>query len=288
MRFDEQQDRSYERPADHTHGEHAAMTTEAMPKVHVKDGTRFYWPDGRVCYEVPSADGKKQIKPDIRHAKKLGLLPSVTSIIKLRANHQLSLWKQEQILYAALTLQRLAGETDEHFVYRIMEDSDKQASQAADRGKIVHAGVQDLFEGRSCQDGAARAIHEAIVTEVRKRGVGWRATCEYSFARPDLGFAGTADLQIAFDDGVAWVLDLKSTDLAKFAKPYPEWKMQLAAYRWALDLPEAQLFQVVADRTTGETKIIQHEDNFRFQTAFAHLMYCEFALTGYDPRTATR
>lgn len=255
-------------------------------KVHIKEGVRFYWPDGRVCYEVPSADGKKQVSPDIRHAKKFGLLFGVTSIIKVRANYTLQNWKRGQDILSALTITRRPEEDDDSFIARVVEDAESHAKEAADRGKAIHAQVEHAFtSGVTPTDEAAKRVLASIEGYLDAITPGWKVTCEASFARPDLGYAGTPDIVAVFPDGKKVIFDLKTTDIAKFQKPYEAWRMQLAAYRQALDLPEAQLVQVVADRTTGECKFIPHEDTQRWETAFNHLLWHEMAVSGHNPRT---
>ena len=47
-----------------------------------KESSHWYWPDGRTCYEVERADGKGMRAATLRDARKLGLYPGVTGIIK--------------------------------------------------------------------------------------------------------------------------------------------------------------------------------------------------------------
>ncbi|MBM3493296.1 MAG: hypothetical protein FJX72_03080, partial [Armatimonadetes bacterium] len=74
---------------------------------HVAEGGHWYTSDGQQVVTVPSADGKKEVKPDIRHARKLDLAPGVTSVIRCADRPELTLWKQRQAIASALTLPRL-------------------------------------------------------------------------------------------------------------------------------------------------------------------------------------
>mgnify|MGYP001470801906 CR=1 FL=1 len=84
-----------------------------MAVIHAPESIRFYWPDGRPAFEVPSADGKKQIKPDIRHARKNGLVPSVTTVLKtVRTDNRLEKWEVEQHLLVAFEMPPYPPETE--------------------------------------------------------------------------------------------------------------------------------------------------------------------------------
>lgn len=113
--------------------------------VQVKHSSHWYYPNAEPCYEVQSADGKKMVKTTVTHARKLGLLPSVTTILGLLAKPELDAWKQEQLLMASLTLTRLEGESDVEFVKRIIEDSEAYSGQAMEFGNKVHAYIEYLF-----------------------------------------------------------------------------------------------------------------------------------------------
>ncbi|MDE2098358.1 MAG: hypothetical protein KGL39_13980 [Patescibacteria group bacterium] len=116
---------------------------------HAKESQSWYWPDGRPAYTVPSADGKREIAPDVRHARKLGLLPGVSRIIRQLAQPQLERWKQEQMMLAALTLPRQPGELDADFLTRVREDAEAHTQARAEEGKAVHKAIEQSLSGES-------------------------------------------------------------------------------------------------------------------------------------------
>ena len=120
--------------------------------IHASESGRFYWPDGKPAYEVPSADGKKMVEPDIRHAKKLGLKPSVTTIQREAAKPGLVRWQVQQGILSALTLPRLPDEPLDAFAERAMRDSQEQARKAAEKGTAIHAAIQNYFQGGTTDD----------------------------------------------------------------------------------------------------------------------------------------
>ena len=69
----------------------------------------WYDKNGNPAYEIIGANGKQR-NTTLRDAKKLGLLPSVTTVIGAVAKPGLNRWLQEQAILAALTLPRLEGE----------------------------------------------------------------------------------------------------------------------------------------------------------------------------------
>ena len=109
------------------------------------ESLHWYYSDGRPAFEVPNADGTKMIQPDIRHARKLKLLPSVTTVMRVLAAPGLERWKREQFALSALTLTRIENEPDERFLRRVEEDSRAWAMKRADEGTRLHAAIEQAF-----------------------------------------------------------------------------------------------------------------------------------------------
>ena len=170
----------------------------ATPESH-----RWYYPNGSPAYEVPGAKGQP-VTPDLRHAKKLGLLPSVTSIIKMLAAPGLERWKREQAILAALTLTRLPDESDRDFLRRVDEDSQAHGKERAEEGKEIHEAIERSLTGQ-----ASNLKWYEHVTAVRK----------LLKELPD-SFVGDFKTKASLDGKVAF---------------YDEHIMQLAAYRVGLD-----------------------------------------------------
>jgi hypothetical protein len=66
----------------------------------------WYKKDGSPAYTTIGKTGERATT--LRDARKLGLLPSVTTINGMLSKAGLDTWKQQQVLLAALTLPRLA------------------------------------------------------------------------------------------------------------------------------------------------------------------------------------
>ena len=194
-------------------------------------GRHLYYRDGRPCYQVIGKNGKLR-EPTIRDARSLSLLPSVTEITKLLPKPGLEIWKQEQLLYAALTLPRVKGETDEQLVARIKHDAATQAAQAARNGRRIHRSIELAFQGRhggEYEFQATRALR--YVKNLTGLERGWE--CEVCFAHSELGFGGKIDL-VHRKEKIIIDFKTKESLYDKKGKPiklgYPENELQLIGY----------------------------------------------------------
>jgi hypothetical protein len=212
----------------------------------------FYTRAGDPCYTVKAKDGSDRATT-LRDARKLDLVPSVTTVMQVLAKPGLSAWKEKQILMAALTLPRLDGETDDAFATRVIEDSKAQAKAAAERGTALHADFERSLQGAI--HGHARHI-EAITLRLLEYGIDTiDAVPEKSFAHP-LGYGGKVDAH-----GDNWVVDLKTKDSIgdKTADDlaFDDHAMQLAAYSTGLGMPDARCLNVFVG--VDDCKVVVHE-----------------------------
>lgn len=201
--------------------------------MRASESLHWYALDGSPMYQVPAVKGGMR-PTTLRDARKLNLVPSVTTIIRCAAAPALENWKAEQLLMAALTLPRRQDEAESDWLDRVRTDSREHARKAAERGTAIHAAIQGHFEGEPPHEdhwphvtGAIKALREAFGS------MNWIA--EKSFAHP-LGFGGKCDLHAQA------VVDFKTKEFGPDNLPttYDEHAMQLAAYRVGLGIPEAR------------------------------------------------
>jgi len=83
----------------------------------IKESTHWYDKEGKPAYTVIGANGKKRAT-NLRDARKLNLVPSVTTVMNVAAKPALENWKINQALMAALTLPRLKDESLDKFMAR--------------------------------------------------------------------------------------------------------------------------------------------------------------------------
>jgi hypothetical protein len=224
---------------------------------HAAEWGHWYDKVGRPCYEVPYSDPSKGMRPvTLADARKLDLVPSVTTIIQEAAKPGLERWKREQVLLSTLTLPRLPDEPEGDWIKRVFEDSGEQARKAAERGTRIHAGIQGFYEGQAPAPDMALYVR-GVTTLLRAEFPAireWQA--EASFANP-LGYGGKTDL--CKDNGTDQVvIDFKTTDkpLARL-NTWDEHAQQLTAYRMGLGMPNAQCSIVYVSTTEpGQARLI--------------------------------
>ena len=239
-------------------------------KIRAAESTHWYTREGEPMYTVTAKNGNQR-PTTLRDARALNLVPSVTTVLNVAAKPGLELWKQRQLLLAALTLPRNENEAEGDYLERIMRDSKEEGKSAADRGTEIHASIQSFYEERP------HDFHEhvyAFDTEITQAFGQQFWIAERSFSH-ELGYGGKVDLHCVQGKGI--VLDIKTKEFDDKDKvdAYDEHLMQLSAYRVGLGLPEAQCANVFVSRTVpGLTKIVEwtESDLQRGFRMFCHLL----------------
>lgn len=214
-----------------------SLTVSARPA----ESTHWYTKDGEPMYTVIGANGRERATT-LRDARKLDLVPSVTTIINVASKPALMQWMQRQVLMAALTLPKRPEESEEEYLSRIIDDSKEQGRAAADAGTDIHASIQTFYE-----KGIIAGHLESVVAcrDAIKDYFGERDwTCEMPFAH-EMGFGGKTDMHC--ED---IVLDIKTKEFSAEdeVKPYDDHLMQLAAYRVGLGKQGARCANVFVSR----------------------------------------
>jgi hypothetical protein len=236
-------------------------------KEYASEAGHWYTRDGVPQYTVESKEGKER-PTTLRDARRMDLVPSVTTILNVAAKPGLIAWMQRQILMAALTLPRMEDESEEVFLERILHDSKEQGKRAADAGTDIHAQIQSFYEDKPTPSSDTVMATDRILYQTFGDQ---KWVCERSFAH-DLGFGGKVDL---IGDDV--VVDIKTKDFTdpNSVEPYDEHLMQLAAYRVGLGMHKARCANVFVSRTVPGL-VTAHEwtetDLKRGWTMFAALL----------------
>jgi hypothetical protein len=221
---------------------------------HATENGHWYDKDGNPAYTVVGKNGKER-PTTLRDARKLGLLPSVTSIIRCAAAPGLENWKAQQVLLAALTTDRLPDETEQDYIARIIKDSQEQALKARERGTLIHAYVQDWFEGNVVDPKSEAypfvvSARDTVFNEIGNQE--W--ICEKPFALYKYG--GKADLHTSL-----YLIDIKTTDKPiDGLKLWDDHYLQLAAYRRGLDIEGAVCGILYINSVNAESKLIWAEE----------------------------
>lgn len=205
--------------------------------------------DGGPQYTVKAKDGSDR-PATLRDARKFNLVPSVTTVMKVAAKPGLDVWKNEQLLLAALTLPRVAGEDEKSFISRVVADSKATGKAAAERGTRVHESIELWYGGKRPveHNEIAKGFEEAVFEHFKTHPFQKWET-EVSFAHP-LGFGGKTDLFTRPDESapVGIMLDAKTKEFGPNddIPAYDEHLMQLAAYRIGVGMPHARCANVFA------------------------------------------
>lgn len=233
-----------------------------VAKSHASDSGHWYTKDGVPAYTVIGKNGKER-NTNLRDARELNLVPSVTTIINVAAKPALTAWLQRQVLMAALTLPRRQDETEDEYIDRIMRDSKEEGRSAADAGTDIHAAIQASFEGKDIgrHQEHVKAVKNALLTHFGD--VKWVA--ERAFAH-DLGFGGKSDLYSA--DAVVDIKSKEFTDPEK-VEAFDEHLMQLAAYRVGLGVHKAKCCNIFVSRNVPGLVSVKHWTETEVQKGWA-------------------
>ncbi len=200
------------------------MTTETKPPL-AAEACHYYDQQGAPVYEVPRAKGDGMRPTTLADARKLNLVPSVTTILACAAKPGLEAWKARQILEAALTLPKLPDETLDDYATRIIEDSKAQGRKAAERGTDLHAAIETFISDKPVSEQWIPHVVKVKDT-LMQYGIDVRqGKPEHSFASP-LGYGGKIDWH---NDEI--VIDFKTkANLSAKQLAWPENCWQLSAY----------------------------------------------------------
>ena len=247
---------------------------------HVAESGRFYYLDGRPAYTLTGKNGKER-KTNIKDARKLGLYPSVTTIIREAHSHGLENYKINQAVMAALTLPHTIGETEADWIARVRQDAKEHARIRAEEGTAIHAMIQGGFEGQGQDNEYYLAAQREIETVIGAQE--W--VCEKSFAEEAIyyadrhniyshGYGGKVDLHNG-----NYVLDIKTKEgsLDK-VELYDKHCEQLAAYQVGLGLNiRCGILFVSTTEKTAKLVMVEEEDIRRGWQMFKALLEYYYA-----------
>lgn len=258
-------------------------------KLFSAESAHWYQRDGEPMHTVVSSKGEAR-PTTLRHARKLGLLPSVTNVLGVINKPELVEWKMTQAVLAALTLPRLNGEGEDAFAKRVVEDSQSRVRSAADFGSAFHAGAEQVAKTLEVDLAGPYAAWLNLHRDWFQANCIRVVWTERVLVNLELGFAGTADLLVEHQAYGLTLVDYKTQGVkpGSKARAYDSWCQQLAAYRRAIGRPMAGLSVVVnSTEPTAPVERIWSEEELR-----AGLESFEAALViwrnekGYDPRVA--
>lgn len=221
----------------------SAPTLKTPPQA---ESSHWYTRAGKSAYQQKTAKGGVRAT-DLRDARKLALVPSVTTVLNVMAKDALTTWKVKQGIMAALTLTRQPGESDDEFIDRVVHDSKQEAKAAAEEGDRIHDACECAVKGNWYPE-KYRPHVDAAIAELNRlfpEVNDWVA--EVSFAHP-LGYGGKIDLHSP-STGIVCDYKSKDGDFSDKKKLDYDQNIQLAAYQRGMELPVNVCANIFVSRT---------------------------------------
>jgi hypothetical protein len=254
-------------------------------------GGHWYKPDGTPAHRMLTADGNGERATTIRDARRMGLYPSVTSILGILAKPGLEKWKLNQVALATLRTPKADAESEDYWLGRVRAAAFDQVDRAASLGTSIHRALE-LAVAHEEYDPDLHVYVAPVLKWQREAGI-LVVEREVRLVNEEHGFAGTADLMFRHGDNDIGILDYKTkkTVPGKPVHAYSEQAMQLAAYA-ATYWGQASIDRVMAVNifisTTepGRVDVVSHKHPERAWDAFKLVAALWRYTKGYDPRQA--
>ena len=193
----------------------------------------MHWYDnitGEPRYEIPYADGRPGKTPTLTDARKLNLVPSVTSVLGILDKPGLNTWKVDQAVLAALTNPVIHdGMPQDEMLAIIRRDAEAYSKMAMQRGSDIHDTIEKCFAGTPYANEYVPHASAAIDLIYMTAGAQyWQVEAHLPGG---LGYGGRCDL---YND--EYLVDFKTKEFnehdidAGKVKGWPEQEVQLVAY----------------------------------------------------------
>jgi len=235
------------------------ITATDEKKDFSSESGHWYDRDGKPRYTIIGKNGKERATT-LRDARTEGLVPSVSTILRMEAAPALERWKIQQSCLACVTLPRIAEESDDAFMARALKDSQEQARKAAERGTYLHGLLEDTVRNSRLPFKASHAdaaIIQPVIDWLAANFTGYNWFAERSFATDRYG--GKIDLHGAADNDSV-VIDYKFKDGVESGKrlAYDNHSTQLAAYANGLGTPSCRCINLFIDSVKPGV-VVPHE-----------------------------
>lgn len=193
----------------------------------------YYTKTGEAAHFVPckSRDGNRPT--NIADARKLGLYPSVTTILKTLNKPALNNWLINQAVYAVVTAPTLPNETLDDKLVRVLEvekQQDQESQKARDTGTAIHEALELALNNKDWDKRLAPFIDPVLKWRMVTGHVEWTERILVGE-----GFAGRSDLLLDNEELNCLLLtDFKTDSKLPEKDSWPENKLQTAAYAHTL------------------------------------------------------
>lgn len=199
--------------------------TAARPES--RSESHWYTLDGKAQHTVIGSTTKKPRPTTLGDARKLNLLPSVTTILRLLHKEALMNWKIEQAVLAVMTTPRKPDEPDDAFIQRVLKTEqvqEQEAGIARDKGTQIHDALEMYLAGEAYPAEMKEWI-EPVAEHLKTYG----KVLHTEKILVGNGYAGRTDLITEAPD-CFWLFDYKGTKNLPTKGSWPEHRLQLSAY----------------------------------------------------------
>lgn len=247
------------------------------------DAGHYYYPDGKPAHFVECKTREGTRPTTIADARKLGLYPSVTQILRCLAKPQLTDWLIRTAVTAAVTTPRQEGEGLDAFVDRVLaRDAQDESTKAKDMGSEIHAAIEEAIAGRLVAPVYKPYVDAALEAMKPLGGV----VCSEKVLVHPLGFAGRTDA-ILQGQNIS-VLDFKTGKKLPTKSAWPEHRLQVAAYAASLGNTGEQRIQTavlyISTVEPGKVALFTQLDWVEDWSVFQSVFRCWCYLNSYQPK----
>ena len=222
--------------------------------VQTDQAGHWYTEQGESAHVVIGKNGNER-NTTVADARKMGLLPSVTSVQGILHKEQLVSWRIEQAIMSALTLPREEGEDLGEYAKRVVKDSKEQTTKAAEHGSLMHEQMEHILLDRPHSKEEKLQPYIKTFKEWAEDNVGKTYWCERALV--GAGYAGRCDAYVRLKRIGDAIIDLKNRKVnPKYDPFYDSDCAQLWAYRIASENPKAACVSVVLAANDPETLVI--------------------------------
>ena len=222
----------------------------------------YYTRSGEKAYTVIGKNGIER-DTNIGDARKLNLLPSVTTILAVLDKPQLNKWSREKVLEAVIEVGDIGDyhggrEEWEKEVWSVYK---QKTTVYSTKGSEVHQKLEGYFKTGELEVEDEELLLPAIEVV---QSLGYNiAEAEPSFAS-EAGYGGQIDLILHpdADEKPVAIIDFKTRQGEKLDKRsiYDSYLMQISAYRYAVE-PDADCYNLLISQThPGVTYLHKYEE----------------------------
>ena len=246
----------------------------------------WYDKDGKAVFEVPKAKGGGMRATTIADARKMGLYPSVTTILSVMAKPQLDDWKLQQVAERAYANPPQDNEEASSYARRTIDGAFEQVSDAADLGTAIHAAIEAHFKGIPVAEGMQVYV-QPVVAALATAGIQIMEH-ELRLVNAAAGYAGTTDaVMVRYNQ--KGILDFKSRKTKPGVKcePWDTEPMQIAAYGLAKfdHVPTCGANVYISTTEPGRVDVVHYDyaQLYAAWHAFRNMIELWQYLKGYRP-----